>query len=435
MSASTITPSRLISSATNLVSFSIILWGISNALKAPIFGVEIPGFLFWVAVLYAVVATGITQLIGRSLSKLYFRQQAVEANFRFDLARVREYSEQIALLKGEDREIERAGTVFDDVFRTIRRIIHVRTWLIAFNQFYSQISVIIPYVVVAPFYYAEDRRLRPIQPVRGRVRQRQQRDELLRRPLYRPRRFQLGDRASHDLRGFLRPGAGARRKARAASHGRSGKRAEPVASRCRYRAARRTQACAYRRSRADPAGIDARRRSFGRRQIDALPGDLGLVAVRLGRNPAAGLRQAHALAATALYSDRPVAGGARLSGGELEFFRRAAARRALSRSGCPRSSSASTKATTGRCGSRAASSSASPSRARCSRPPTGCSSTNRPPRSTKQSEADLYRAIAKALPNTTLVSIGHRSTLNAFHKRRIAFEPHEGAPATVVSAA
>ena len=44
----------------------------------------------------------------------------------------------------------------------------------------------------------------------------------------------------------------------------------------------------------------------------------------------------------------------------------------------------------------------------------------------EKSEARLYRAIAKTLPNTTLVSIGHRSTLNAFHKRRIAFEPHEG---------
>ena len=118
-------------------------------------GMRIPGFLFWVAVLYACLATGITQLIGRSLSRLYFRQQAVEANFRFDLARIREYSEQIALLKGEDREIDRAGSVFGEVVRTIRRIIHVRTWLIAFNQFYSQISVIIPYVVVAPFYFAK----------------------------------------------------------------------------------------------------------------------------------------------------------------------------------------------------------------------------------------------------------------------------------------
>ena len=146
---------QAISSATNLVSFSIILWGISAALNAPIFGVDIPGFLFWVAVIYAALATGVTHLIGRSLSKLYFKQQMVEANFRFDLARVREYSEQIALLKGEEREIDRADRVFDQVFRTIRRIIRVRTWLIAFNAFYSQISVIIPYIVVAPFYFAK----------------------------------------------------------------------------------------------------------------------------------------------------------------------------------------------------------------------------------------------------------------------------------------
>ena len=181
---------QAISSATNLVSFSIILWAISNAMRAPIFGIEIPGFLFWVAVLYAAAATGVTHLIGRSLSRLYFRQQTVEANFRFDLARIREYSEQIALLKGEDREIERAGNVFADVFHTIQRIIRVRTWLIAFNQFYSQISVIIPYVVVAPFYYHQDGRLRPVQPVGRRLRLGQRLDELLRRPLHRARRLQ-----------------------------------------------------------------------------------------------------------------------------------------------------------------------------------------------------------------------------------------------------
>jgi putative ATP-binding cassette transporter len=144
---------QVISSATNLVSFSIILWGISRGMTVPFFDIEIPGFLFWVAFLYALFATGITQLIGRRLSALYFRQQTVEANFRFDLARIREYSEQIALLKGEDREIARAGTVFEEVFATVRRIINVRTFLIAFNSFYSQISVIIPYVVVAPYYY------------------------------------------------------------------------------------------------------------------------------------------------------------------------------------------------------------------------------------------------------------------------------------------
>jgi vitamin B12/bleomycin/antimicrobial peptide transport system ATP-binding/permease protein len=53
----------------------------------------------------------------------------------------------------------------------------------------------------------------------------------------------------------------------------------------------------------------------------------------------------------------------------------------------------------------------------------------------EKSEADLYRVIAATLPQTTIVSIGHRSTLIAFHKRRLAFEPHEGRPATVASLA
>jgi vitamin B12/bleomycin/antimicrobial peptide transport system ATP-binding/permease protein len=144
---------QAIQSATNLVSFSIILWTISRAMKVSVLGVEIPGLLFWIAILYACFATGAMHLIGRSLSALFFRQQAAEANFRFDLTRIREYSEQIALLKGEDRETERAGEVFNSVFTTIRRIIIVRTRLIAFSQFYGQISVIIPYVIVAPFYY------------------------------------------------------------------------------------------------------------------------------------------------------------------------------------------------------------------------------------------------------------------------------------------
>ena len=63
--ASTITPSRRSPRRPISVAFSIILWGLSGAMDAPIFGVEIPGFLFWVAVLYACFATGMIQLIGR----------------------------------------------------------------------------------------------------------------------------------------------------------------------------------------------------------------------------------------------------------------------------------------------------------------------------------------------------------------------------------
>jgi putative ATP-binding cassette transporter len=146
---------QVISAATNLVAFSIILWTLSANMNAPIFGVAIPGLLFWVATLYAIIATGITQIIGRKLSTLYFKQQAVEANFRFDLARIREYGEQIALLKGEAREINRAGEVFQDVFDTVQAIIRLRVRLLAFLRFYGNISGLMPYIIIAPFYYAK----------------------------------------------------------------------------------------------------------------------------------------------------------------------------------------------------------------------------------------------------------------------------------------
>ena len=71
-----------------------------------------PGLLFWIALLYAAIGTGLTHWIGRSLIGLYFRQQQYEANFRFGLARLREYSEQIALLRGEEvRDRRRDATL------------------------------------------------------------------------------------------------------------------------------------------------------------------------------------------------------------------------------------------------------------------------------------------------------------------------------------
>ncbi len=147
---------QAIQTATNLVSFSIILWTISRTMKMTVGGVDVPGLLFWVAILYALFATGIVQLIGGGLAGLYFRQQSTEANFRFGLARAREFSEQIALLKGEGREMQRASSVFADVFQTLKRIIRVRVWLSAFTSFYGQISGLLPYFIIAPFYFAKD---------------------------------------------------------------------------------------------------------------------------------------------------------------------------------------------------------------------------------------------------------------------------------------
>ncbi len=96
----------LLSSIVTLASFVVILWGLSAAAPLHMFGHEfaIPGYLVWGALIYAVLGTALTQWIGSPLVNLDFQQQRFEADFRFNLVRVRENSEQIALLQGERAE-------------------------------------------------------------------------------------------------------------------------------------------------------------------------------------------------------------------------------------------------------------------------------------------------------------------------------------------
>ena len=143
----------LISTLSNLVSFSIILWNLSAGFTIPGTDVAIPGFLFWVALVYSLIGTAITHLIGRALTKLAFERQRYEADFRFSLARLREYSEQIALLKGETTERLGAMGRFALIYDNFVRIMRLRKKLTAFTAFYGQISPFIPYIVAAPFYF------------------------------------------------------------------------------------------------------------------------------------------------------------------------------------------------------------------------------------------------------------------------------------------
>src|SRR4029077_12358474 len=89
-----------------LCSFVVLLWNLSATAPLHLFGSAwaIPGYLVWTALIYALAGTALTHLIGRPLIGLYFNQQRYEADFRFNLVRVRENGEQIALIAGEDAE-------------------------------------------------------------------------------------------------------------------------------------------------------------------------------------------------------------------------------------------------------------------------------------------------------------------------------------------
>jgi putative ATP-binding cassette transporter len=142
----------LLSAVVTLVSFVGILWVISGALTVA--GVEIPGYMVWVAVAYAVVGTWLTHLIGRPLIGLDFNQQRFEANFRFALVRLRENAEGVALYRGEGGELENFRARFANVIANWWAKMLKQKQLTWFTSFYGQVAIIFPFVVASPRFFS-----------------------------------------------------------------------------------------------------------------------------------------------------------------------------------------------------------------------------------------------------------------------------------------
>ena len=146
----------MLNAVVTLVSFVVILWALSASAPFTAFGIDwaIPGYLVWAALIYSVAGTAITHWIGRALIHLDFMQQRYEADFRFNLVRVRENSEQIALLNGEAAEVDRLHERFGYVAANWMRIMRRTKTLTFFTVSFAQVSVVFPYVVTSPAYFA-----------------------------------------------------------------------------------------------------------------------------------------------------------------------------------------------------------------------------------------------------------------------------------------
>ena len=149
----------LLNSAVTLASFLFILWSLSGSLTIPLWGgsqIEIPGYLVFAALLYAVVGTGLTHWIGRPLAVLLFNQQRYEADFRFSLVRLREHAESVAFYGGEEREYGVFDGRFSRVVANWWDIILRRKKLSWFTTGYAQVAVIFPFLVASPSYFAKE---------------------------------------------------------------------------------------------------------------------------------------------------------------------------------------------------------------------------------------------------------------------------------------
>ena len=143
------------SSVVTLLSFVAILWGLSGS-SFTIAGhqYDVPGFMVWCALLYAIVGTWLTHKLGRPLITLNNQQQRYEADMRYGLVRLRENAEGVAFYRGEADERRGLLARFAFVVSNFRSLMNYRKRLGWFTAMYDQLAVIFPFVVAAPRFFS-----------------------------------------------------------------------------------------------------------------------------------------------------------------------------------------------------------------------------------------------------------------------------------------
>jgi putative ATP-binding cassette transporter len=147
----------LIGNILTVVGFSYILWHLSgDDLAIPLGSLgtwHVHGYLMWVAFLYSLVGTLLTLKIGYPLVPLNFEQQRREANFRFAAMDLRSHAEDVALYHGEQQQKSILRRLFGSVLENTYMIILRQTKLLSFTAGFGQLSVALPLIVVVPIYF------------------------------------------------------------------------------------------------------------------------------------------------------------------------------------------------------------------------------------------------------------------------------------------
>ncbi len=136
-------------------TFAVVLWELSGSFVLPIFGgLAIPGYMMWAALIYALVGSLATYLVGRPLVAVNFQLERYNADFRYRMVRIRENAELIALYGGEPDEERRLRSAFARIFDTWWKFMVYNKRLTWLTAFYGQAAAIFPIIVAAPQYFA-----------------------------------------------------------------------------------------------------------------------------------------------------------------------------------------------------------------------------------------------------------------------------------------
>jgi putative ATP-binding cassette transporter len=145
----------MVYSLLQIVAFVGVLWALSAQVtfRVAAHDIAIPGYMVWCAIAYALIGSGLTWLVGRPLIALNGERYAREADFRFALVRVNESGESIALHGGEKDEHHHLEAALAAVIDTMRRISSSLARLTWITSGTGWLSLVVPILVAAPAYF------------------------------------------------------------------------------------------------------------------------------------------------------------------------------------------------------------------------------------------------------------------------------------------
>ena len=142
----------MLNSIISTIEFTIVLWGLAGVL--PVFGIEIPRGIVFFVYIAILLATAIAMWIGRPLIRSNYDNEKLNGNYRYSLIRVRDHAESVAFYNGEWREQQQLSARFAAIIRNRWRIARQSVTLSGFNDIFSQSLQLLPLMLQAPRFFA-----------------------------------------------------------------------------------------------------------------------------------------------------------------------------------------------------------------------------------------------------------------------------------------
>lgn len=151
----------MMNSVVSSLEFAFVLWGLAGVLT--LFGFEIPRGIVWFVFIFVIAATAAAMWIGHPLIRHNYENERLNGDYRYALVRIRDHAESIAFYGGEAREQAQLAQRFAAIIRNRWRIARQSVALSGFNDMFSNGIQLLPIILQAPRLFAGQIKIGDVQ--------------------------------------------------------------------------------------------------------------------------------------------------------------------------------------------------------------------------------------------------------------------------------